>query len=139
GTDLERILRAGRGDRHVGPLLINLQDAAAGAGDEAIGFASGFVAEVDRRGNRLVEPYVLVRKGQLEQFVSLLDALLVNLKNAEEPRGKDVRRIVQAMQACAIHLNVGEAIGTETDLAKLLEWAAGLPVQNRIFTITPSR
>src|SRR5207253_1360175 len=67
------------------------------------------------------------------------DALLVNLKNAEDPGGKDVNRIVQAMQTCAIHLNVGEAIGTETDLAKLLEWAAGLPVQNRIFTITPAR
>jgi hypothetical protein len=139
GTDLERILRSGRGDRHVGPLLINLQDAAAGAGEEPIGFTAGFVAEVDRRGNRLVEPYVLVRKGQLEQFVAILDALLVNLKNAGEPGGQDVRRVVQAMQTCAIHLNIGEAIGTETDLAKVLEWAAGLPVQNRIFAITPSR
>lgn len=102
---------------------------------------SGHYARLDEVGgfvSQLTE-LLRVKLSQLEQFVATLDVLLIHLRNAGEPGGKDVNRIVQALQGSTVLIAFGETISTETDLAKLFEWVSELPVRNRIFSITPAR
>ncbi len=132
-------LLAARDKPWIGPLLELVESAGTSEGPLPEGFARGYVAEVDMRGNQMLEPYVLVTRGQLETFQAALEFCIKAMDDAGDPGSKDVRRIVASLQILATHVNLGETLDANMPLAKLLSLMLGFPVRNKIFEMSPAR
>jgi Mg-chelatase subunit ChlD len=125
-------------DPHQGPLGAILENLGR---EKVIGqtFASGYVSEVDSKGNRTVEPYVLVGRNDLRAFKSALEYCVTTLENAGEPGSKDVPKILNSLKTLTLHLGYGEEITATTPLKDIMQLILGLPVRASCFDMTPER
>jgi len=132
------VVERGKDDCLIGPLLEMVRSVDEGD-PKVASFASGYVAEVDMAGNRMLEPHVLVTYSQLEMFHAAMDFCVKALENAGEPGEKDVNKIVSNLQILATQVNLGELVDLNTELSKILTLMLEVPVRNAIFRMTPAR
>lgn len=102
-------------------------------------FASGYVSETDSKGNRTVEPYVLVGRNDLRAFKSALEFCVTTLEGAGEPGSKDVPKILNALKTLTVHLGYGDEITANTPLKDVMQLILGLPIKSSCFDLTPAR
>jgi hypothetical protein len=109
--------------------------------EELVGatFANGQIAEIDSRGNRTVEPYVLVGRTDLRSFNSALAFCVTTLEGAGDPGNRDVVKIIDGLKTLTLHLNYKGEVGPDTPLSEILQLILGLPVKSKIFEMTPAR
>lgn len=109
--------------------------------EELIGatFTSGYSAETDSKGNRTVEPYVLVGRNDLRSFKSALEFCVTTLQGAGDPGSKDVTKILNGIKTLTVHLNYDGEITAKTPLKVVLQLILGLPVKSTVFDMTPER
>jgi hypothetical protein len=107
--------------------------------EELVGaaFASGYAGEIDAKGNRTVEPFVLVGRNDLRMFNSALGFFCTLLEDAGEPGSKDVSKILDGLKNLAVQLNYDGEITAKTPLRELAELILGLPVKSPVFDMTP--
>ncbi|MDA7950896.1 MAG: VWA domain-containing protein [Pirellulaceae bacterium] len=102
-------------------------------------FSSGYAAEIDSKGNRTVEPYLLVGRNDLRAFKSALEFCVTTLEGAGDPGSKDVPRILNGLKTLTVHLNYDGEVTAETPLKDILQLILGLPVKSDVFDMTPAR
>ncbi|MEO1527434.1 MAG: vWA domain-containing protein [Planctomycetota bacterium] len=109
--------------------------------EELVGssFASGYVGEIDNRGNRTVEPYVLVGYNDLRSFNSAVNFCVLTLEGAGDPGNRDVIKIMKELQILTTHANYEGDFDADTPLSEILGLIMGLPVKAKIFEMTPKR
>jgi hypothetical protein len=132
GDNQEEVIRSARSDRLIGPLLAMIE---AGRGQK--GFATGYVAEVDLDGHRQIEPYLLVRRDQLETFNNFLDLFVKVLQSANDPGGPDVESLVRSLKEQLSLLQIGESFDLNTPTREVLGWILDAPVRDPLFDVTP--
>ena len=96
--------------------------------------ASGYVAELDRKGQRQVEPFVLVKKTELELFKATLDFLMTVMRK-QGPRA-ETKEMLRALKTISVMLNLGEPIDLNTAPAKILELGLGSRQEIKTFEMT---
>jgi len=102
-------------------------------------FANGYASEIDSKGNRTVEPYVLVARNDLRAFKSALEFCVTTLEGAGEPGSKDVPRILNGLKTLTVHLGYGDEITATTPLKDVMQLILGLPIKSSCFDMTPAR
>ena len=102
-------------------------------------FANGYASEIDAKGNRTVEPYVLVARNDLRAFKSALEFCVTTLEGAGEPGSKDVARILNSLKTLTVHLGYGDQITANTPLKDVMQLILGLPIKSSCFDMTPAR
>lgn len=102
-------------------------------------FASGYIGEIDPRGNRTVEPYVLVSFNDLRSFNAAVNYCVLTLEGAGEPGNRDVNKVLRDLQILVTQANYKGDFGADTPLSEILGLIMGLPVKAKIFEMTPAR
>jgi hypothetical protein len=120
----------------LGLLLEMVAAANAGEGDVPT-FASGFTAATDVDGKEQVEPWLLVRFGQLSIFRATLGVAIGAVRQAGEPGSREVEKIVQNLQISATMLSIAEPMKADVPLEKIFSYILGFPVKSDIFKVTP--
>lgn len=101
-------------------------------------FAKGYASEIDAKGNRCLEPLMLVGKGDLRAFKSALEFVITSLESSGSPGAKDVEKILASLQTLTAHLNYG-GIKADTPLREVFQLILGLPVRAKCYDLTISR
>lgn len=104
-----------------------------------LSFASGYIGEIDSRGNRCVEPYVLVSFNDLRSFNAAVNFCVLTLEGAGEPGNRDVNKVLRDLQILVTQANYKGEFGADTPLSEILGLITGLPVKAKIFEMTPAR
>ncbi len=109
--------------------------------EELVGpsFTSGYIGEIDPRGNRTVEPYVLVSFNDLRSFNAAVNYCVLTLEGAGEPGNRDVNKVLRDLQILVTQANYKGDFGADTPLSEILGLIMGLPVKAKIFEMTPAR
>jgi Mg-chelatase subunit ChlD len=102
-------------------------------------FASGCVAEIDSRGNRVVEPFVLVGYNDLRAFNAAVNFCVMTLEGAGDPGNRDVNKILKDLQILTTQANYKGEFNADTPLSEILGLIMGLPVKAKIFDMSPAR
>ncbi|MFB0520837.1 MAG: vWA domain-containing protein, partial [Desulfatiglandales bacterium] len=99
-------------------------------------FTSGWACKVDIHDNFQLEPHVLVTRGRMETFVTVLDNILHILDKTREPGSGDIAKALQSLQIVATHVMYEEQIDKETKLGDILSWILALPIKSKIFNMS---
>jgi hypothetical protein len=108
-------------------------------GDQVVGtsFKRGFAAEIDREGNRSLEPYILAAQNDIKAFQAALAFCVTTLRSAGEPGAKDINRILTSLKTLSVHLNIDSEINGGTTLKDILsELILALPIKTRVLDLT---
>jgi hypothetical protein len=119
------------------PILLHLQ-SGTGSGQTA-GFASGWVCKTDVHNNLQLEPHVLVTRGRMETFLTVLDSILQILPKAREPGAGDISNYLQGLQFVTTQVLYGDPIYPDGSLTGVLSRILGLPIPADIFKMSISR
>ena len=121
------------------PLIVMLNAAQDESKTGGLGFTSRFASEFDNNGNRLLEPHLWVRKGDLMGFSKILDFLVGQLEDAGEPGSKNVSKVVKSLQNIVMSLNMNEPITADMPIDKFLALLGGFPLKSDIFKFSISQ
>ena len=102
-------------------------------------FAKGYASEIDSKGNRCLEPFMLVARNDLRAFKSSLEFCITSLESGGSPGSKDVEKILASLQTLTAHVNFGDSIKANTPLREIFQLILGLPVKAKCFDMTISR
>src|SRR5262249_55795659 len=83
-----------------------------------------------------------VRYGQLDKYNAVLGLILSVIKDLSDPGKVDAKKLVNNLKALSIDANLDEDLSEEInkddpDIGRILGLLLEVPVQNKIFSVTP--
>jgi serine/threonine-protein kinase PpkA len=117
-------------------LIITTLEQENGVRAQHTGFTSGWACRVDIRDNFQLESHVLVTRGRMQTFVTVLDKIVQVLDKARDPGSGDVTKALQQLQIIATLVSYEEQITGDHQLADLLSWILALPIKSDIFNVS---
>lgn len=105
-------------------------------GASATPFARGFACEVDRKGNAMMEPRMLVQYGDLKRFIQAVDFIVSDLKAGGGPGNLDAAKVLQNLTQLVTSLSIKENVDANTPFSVVLNYTMAIPVKSKVFDMT---
>ncbi len=104
--------------------------------DQGAHVVTRYCTELDAFGDRVVIPYLFVRRGQLKTFASFIDFVIGYLEDAGEPGLRDVDSLLVQLESLSAALHLTVPLSRDTELYRVLTGIFNYPIRTSIFSIS---